>query len=528
MPQPVVLVILDGFGLAPASPGNAVELARTPTFDQLWSSRPKTQLAASGEAVGLPAGQMGNSEVGHMNLGAGRVVRQSLTHIQACIDDGSFYRAAALTRLYDSVQAGGTLHLLGLVSGGGVHSDVNHLLALLELAARRRVQRVRVHAFTDGRDTPPDSGAGFVAQVEARLAQLRSAGLDARFASVTGRYYAMDRDRRWERTKLAYDAVVCGAAPQRAQSAEQAIAQAYARGETDEFIAPTVITGPGTNAPVGPVQDGDALFFFNFRADRARQLSYALLGADSWNEFQRCAAPRIQFASMMEYDQALPAPFAFALPEVDRTLPQVVAEAGLGQFHAAETEKYAHVTYFFDAQREVAYPGEERLLVPSPKVATYDLQPQMSAAELTQLTAARIREHDDAFVLVNYANPDMVGHTGVLAAAVQACEAVDQGLAQLVQATLARGGALLVIADHGNAEQMQEPDGSPHTAHTTNPVPCVLVTDDPAWQGVRLRHGGALADVAPTVLALLGVPQPPEMTGRSLLVTASAVGAQGE
>lgn len=524
MPQPVVLVILDGFGLAPAGPGNAVALAHTPIFDELWATRPSTTLTASGLEVGLPAGQMGNSEVGHMNLGAGRVVRQSLTHIQACIDDGSFFQAEELVRLYAAAEAGGTLHLMGLVSTGGVHSDLNHLLALLELAERRRIAKVRVHAFTDGRDAPPDSGAGFVAQVEARLATLREAGLDARMASVSGRYYAMDRDKRWARTKQAYDAVVCGVAPQRATSSAQAVAAAYERGETDEFILPTVIVDPDSGAPVGPVEDGDAVFFFNFRADRARQLTYALLGDANWSEFVRCAAPRVSFASMMEYDKALPAPFAFALPEVDQTLPQVLASAGLKQFHAAETEKYAHVTYFFNAQREVAYEGEERLLVPSPKVPTYDLQPAMSSEELTDLTAARISEHDDAFVLINYANPDMVGHTGVLQAAVLACEAVDRGLGRLVEATLARGGALLVIADHGNAEQMQEPDGSPHTAHTTNPVPCVLVTDAPDLEAVRLREGGALADVAPTVLELLGVPQPPVMTGESLLV----VGAQGE
>lgn len=518
MPEPVVLVILDGFGLAPAGPGNAVEKARTPVFDQLWRARPRTQLAASGLEVGLPAGQMGNSEVGHMNLGAGRVVRQSLTYIQACIDDGSFFEAPELQRLYRSVAEGGTLHLLGLVSGGGVHSDLDHLLALLEMAEREGVKRVRVHAFTDGRDAPPDSGAGFVALVESRLAALRDHGTDARMASVSGRYYAMDRDLRWERTKRAHDAVVCGASEQRATSSAAAVAEAYARGETDEFILPTVIVEQGTGEPVGTVQDGDAVFFFNFRADRARQLTYALLGDPGWDGFVRCAAPQISFASMMEYDRELPAPYAFALPEIDETLPQVLAESGLKQFHAAETEKYAHVTYFFNAQREVAYEGETRLLVPSPKVPTYDLQPEMSSVELTDKTVERILEHDDAFVLINYANPDMVGHTGVLQAAIQACEAVDRGLGRLVGATLSRGGALLVIADHGNAEQMQEADGSPHTAHTTNPVPCVLVSDAPQLQGVTLRDGGALADVAPTVLDLLGVKQPASMTGRSLLV----------
>ena len=516
MNQPVVLVILDGFGLAPEGPGNAVALAHTPVFDRLWAERPRTELAASGPAVGLPAGQMGNSEVGHMNLGAGRVIRQSLTYIQAQIDEGTFFANPVLTDLYASVAPGGTLHLLGLVSAGGVHSDLAHLLALLDLAERRGVQRVRVHAFTDGRDAPPDSGAGYVRRVESRLAELRAHGLDARFASVSGRYYAMDRDRRWERTQQAFDAVVCGQAAHTATSAEQAVAAAYARGETDEFVVPTVITDEG-GAPVGTVADGDALFFFNFRADRARQLTYALLGGPEWREFERCASPRVCFASMMEYDREWPAPFAFALPEVTDTLPEVLAAAGLRQYHAAETEKYAHVTYFFNAQREVAYPGEDRALVPSPKVPTYDLKPEMSSEELTELTVKRILEEDDAFVLINYANPDMVGHTGVLEAAVKACEAVDRGLGRLLEATLARGGTLLVIADHGNAEQMLEPDGSPHTAHTINPVPCVLVSDAAELQGVKLRSGGALADVAPTVLDLLGLPQPAAMTGRTLL-----------
>ncbi len=517
MTRPVVLVILDGFGLAPEGPGNAVALARTPVFDSIWEGRPRTELAASGTAVGLPAGQMGNSEVGHMNLGAGRVVRQSLTYIQAQIDDGSFFENEVLTELYASVHEGGTLHLLGLVSGGGVHSDIGHLLALLDLAERRGTKRLRVHAFTDGRDAPPDSGAGFVRRVEARLTQLRGHGMDARFASVSGRYYAMDRDKRWERTKQAYDAVVCAQAAHFASSAEKAVTDAYSRGETDEFILPTVVTDPDGGGPVGTVADGDALFFFNFRADRARQLTYALLGGPEWAGFERCATPRVAFATMMEYDREWPAPFAFALPEIGETLPEVLAAAGLGQYHTAETEKYAHVTYFFNAQREVAYPGEERALVQSPKVPTYDLQPEMSAEELTERTALRIAEADDAFVLVNYANPDMVGHTGVLEAAITACEAVDRGLGRLIEASLARGGTVLVIADHGNAELMLEPDGSPHTAHTINPVPCVLVSNAPELEGVKLRSGGALADVAPTVLDLLGLPQPAVMTGRTLL-----------
>ncbi len=512
MTQPVVMIILDGFGLAEPGPGNAVELAATPTFDAIWRDRPHTELAASGTAVGLPAGQMGNSEVGHMNLGAGRVVKQSLTYLQGLIDDGSFFENGPLLHACRAAE-GHTLHLLGLVSDGGVHSDLRHLLALVDLAQRQGVARLRVHAFTDGRDSAPDGGRRYLATVEERLAAARAAGCDARVASVCGRYYAMDRDKRWQRTRLAYDLVVCGAGEYGADDAVAAVELAYARGETDEFIRPTVITGAD-----GGVVDGDVVIFFNFRTDRARQLSHALLGGPDWSEFERCAAPRVDFLSLLEYDKELHAPFAFQLPEIDDTLPQVVARAGLRQYHTAETEKYAHVTYFFDAQRETPYPGEERSMVPSPKVATYDLQPEMSAPELAARTAARLRDADDAFVLVNFANPDMVGHTGSLPAAIAACEAADAGLAAVLDATLARGGVALVLADHGNAERMLEPDGKPHTAHTTNPVPFVLVSDDPGLGGVRLRAGGVLGDVAPTVLDLLGVPQPAAMTGRSLLV----------
>lgn len=522
MTQPIVLIILDGFGLAPAGPGNAVTQAHTPCFDEIWRNRPHTQLAASGAAVGLPPGQMGNSEVGHLNLGAGRVVKQSLTYIQDLIDDGTFFTNDALIAACRAAD-GHTLHLLGLVSEGGVHSDLRHLLALIDLAVRQRVERVRVHAFTDGRDSPPDGGIGYLRALEERLAAARAAGTDARLATVCGRYYAMDRDRRWERTKLAYDLVVCGEGEHEATSGVAALEAAYARGETDEFVRPTVVLPEVTPGVYGGreaarVTDGDSVLFFNFRTDRARQLSHALLGGPGWSEFRRCATPRIEFVSLMEYDKELHAPYAFALPELDETLPQVLAEAGLRQFHTAETEKYAHVTYFFDAQREVPQVGEERRLVPSPKVATYDLQPEMSAAALAAGTAERLREGDDSFVLVNFANPDMVGHTGDLRAAILACEATDAGLAQVLTATLERGGTAIVLADHGNAERMLDDDGKPYTAHTTNPVPCVLVSDAPELAGVRLREGGKLGDVAPTVLDLLGLPQPEAMTGESLLL----------
>ncbi|MEJ2359560.1 MAG: 2,3-bisphosphoglycerate-independent phosphoglycerate mutase [Deinococcales bacterium] len=470
--RPVALFILDGFGLAPAGPGNAVTLARTPTFDRIWRDYPHTELTASGRAVGLPEGQMGNSEVGHLNLGAGRVVVQSLSFIQHQIDDGSFFENPVLTRAVDASK-GHALHLMGLVSDGGVHSDLKHLYALLDLADRRGADRVNVHVFTDGRDTPPDSGRRFVAELEERMAQL---GTHAAVASVSGRYYAMDRDQRWQRTAQAYDAVVCGRGEHTASSGSDAVAQAYERGETDEFIVPTVVTGED-GRPVGRMEDGDSVVFFNFRADRARQMTYALVGGREWDAFDRCQHPQLAYASLMQYDHELDAPFAFELPPLKHCLAEVLSEAGLRQYHTAETEKYAHVTYFFNAKRD----------------------------------------QDDDFILLNYANPDMVGHTGILQAAIAACEAADHGLGQLLEALLAKGGAAIILADHGNAEVMVEADGSPHTAHTTNPVPCVLVTDDAELRAAHLRDGGVLGDVAPTLLELLGVDQPEEMTGVSLL-----------
>lgn len=512
MTRPVALVILDGFGLAPAGPGNAVTLARTPNFDRYWKLYPHTELAASGRAVGLPEGQMGNSEVGHLNIGAGRVVLQSLSLIQKAIDDGSFARNTVLNDALD-VPEGNAVHLLGLVSHGGVHSDLPHLLALLDMAAAKDGLTVFVHAITDGRDAPPDAARAYLAEVTDHIASL---GIDARIASVTGRYYAMDRDKRWERTAKAYDAIVCGRGQRLAVSADDAVEQAYEAGETDEFILPTAITDDD-GRPLATVRDGDSLIYFNFRADRARQLTSALTEDASWAEFERCRVPDIRFASMMEYDEAKPLPFAFALDPIPQCLAAVLSGAALTQFHAAETEKYAHVTYFFNAKREPPFPGEERCLIPSPKVATYDLQPQMSAPELSEATVARIDGFKDDFVLLNFANPDMVGHTGKLEAATLACEAADAALGPVVDAVLRRGGAVIVIADHGNAEQMLEADGSPHTAHTTNPVPCVLITDDPGLRRAKLRDGGVLGDVAPTVLALMALPQPEAMTGRSLL-----------
>jgi 2,3-bisphosphoglycerate-independent phosphoglycerate mutase len=509
MSNPVMLIILDGFGLAPAGPGNAVHLANTPNFDKYWREYPHTQLEASGMAVGLPTGQMGNSEVGHMNIGAGRVVMQSLTYIQRVIDLGTFSQNPVLVKLYNTAK-GHALHVMGLVSRGGVHSDLPHLFALLEMAKEKNIAPVYIHVFTDGRDSAPDSGLGYVQELEDKITELNH---DIKMATVIGRYYAMDRDKRWDRVKQAYDAVVCGISVERATSGTEAIKAAYARGETDEFIKATVITE--NSEPVATLSDGDAVMFFNFRADRARQLTYALLENSGWKDFERCKTVKINYASMMEYDAALNQPFAFALPELTKPLAQIISEAGLKQYHTAETEKYPHVTYFFNAAIEEAFKGEDRAMTPSPKdVPTYDLKPQMSEPELTETTLERLLEHDDDFLLLNFANPDMVGHTGVLQAAIKACEAADDGLGKLVNAVRAKGGTVMVIADHGNAETMLTEDGKPHTQHTTNPVPCVIISEN---KNFKLRDGGVLGDVAPTLLELLRLPHPPEMTGKSLI-----------
>lgn len=509
--RPVALIILDGFGLAPASPGNAVALADTPTFDRLWRDCPHTRLVASGRQVGLPEGQMGNSEVGHLNLGGGRVVMQSLTYLIHLIETGEFFQNPALQKTMRSVAPGGKLHLLGLASRGGVHSDLEHLFALLTMAHREGVEQTALHLFTDGRDVPPDSGLGYVREVVDFLETFPG---QACVASLCGRYYAMDRDRRWERVALAYQALVEGKAAHQAHDPLQAVQQAYQRGETDEFLQPTVLLDQ-EGRPQAVLQPGDAVIFFNFRADRARELTYALMGDESWTDFPRGrrVAP-LAYCSMTQYDEAWDLPYAFAVPEVDKPLAEVLADAGATQYHTAETEKYPHVTYFFNAKREEPYPGETRVLVASPKVATYDLQPEMSAPELTEKTVERIQSGVDDFILINFANPDMVGHTGVLEAAILACEATDRGLRRVVEAIEAQGGAYLVVADHGNAEVMRQDNGEPHTAHTTNLVP-LIVGGAPEVTG--LEEGGILADVAPTILDLMGLKAPSQMTGRSLL-----------
>jgi 2,3-bisphosphoglycerate-independent phosphoglycerate mutase len=495
----VCLVILDGWGLAEPGPGNAVSLAETPVFDELWERHPHTTLTAWGPAVGLPEGQMGNSEVGHLNLGAGAVVKQDLLRIDESIEDGSFFENERLRSACAAGRASGRLHLLGLVSAGGVHASMEHLRALIELAGRERVPDVVVHAFTDGRDTNPDSGAGYLAEVEAFGG--------ARIATVTGRYYAMDRDRRWDRTKLAYDAIVHARAEFRADTAEAAVRAAYQRGETDEFVKPTLVGAEGR------IRDGESVVFINFRPDRARQLTRAL-GEPDFEEFDRGEAPRVKLTTLTEYHEDWDYPVAFPPARPDVTLASLLAERGIAQLHVAETEKYAHVTYFFNGGEEQPYPGEERCLVDSPRdVATYDEQPEMSAPAATDAFVERWRSGDFGFGIINFANPDMVGHTGVIPAAVKAVETVDACLGRVVEAVHESGGICLITADHGNADHMLEPDGSPNTAHSMNPVPLIVTAEEVS----ALREDGTLADIAPTVLALLGQEQPPAMTGRTLV-----------
>ncbi|MFL6593424.1 MAG: 2,3-bisphosphoglycerate-independent phosphoglycerate mutase [Luteimonas sp.] len=499
-----MLLILDGWGHRDDPQDNALAQAALPHWRALWTNQPHTLIETSGRHVGLPEGQMGNSEVGHMNLGAGRIVYQDLTRIDAAIEDGSFYDNPELRAACDAaIASGGTLHVMGLLSPGGVHSHERHLFAMLELARRAGVPRVAVHAYLDGRDTPPKSAAPSLSRLQHECETLGN----ARIATLGGRYYAMDRDNRWERVRQAWDAVVDAQSDRHAPDAASALVAAYARGETDEFVAPTVIDGGAT------VADGDAVVFMNFRADRARELTAAFVAPD----FQgfRARRPRLsRFVCLTEYDATLPAPVAFAPDNLSHTLGELLAEHGMTQLRIAETEKYAHVTFFFSGGREDPYPGESRILVPSPKVATYDLQPEMSCPELTAKLVDAIRgQHFDAIVC-NIANPDMVGHTGDLKAAVRAAEAVDAALGAIVMAIGDAGGALLVTADHGNLEMMRDPaTGQPHTAHTTGPVPLVYV----GARHAMLRSGGALRDVAPTLLDLLGLPQPQEMTGRSLL-----------
>ena len=511
-PRPVVLIICDGWGVGPDGPGDveleecgAVAMATTPVRERLVGSHPWNLLRCSGEDVGLPAGQMGNSEVGHLNLGAGRVVYQDVTRISRTIREGALEKIPALGELATAVRdAAGRLHLIGLCSDGGVHSHVDHLMALLDFAEAEELP-VRVHCFTDGRDTSPTSGVTHVERIRERLSSIP----DGALATVIGRYHAMDRDNRWERTERAYRALVDGSGEVHTDPVE-AIREQYARDITDEFLPPIVIPD-GMGAPTR-LEAGDGVLFFNFRADRARQLTNALT-AVGFEGFVRTPVP-VHMATMTRYEDDSPLPVLFPPRSLSQVLGEVVAEAGMAQLRIAETEKYPHVTYFFNGGVEEPLPGEQRVLVPSPKVATYDLQPEMRALEVTEQLVTRIEADLFDFILVNYANADMVGHTGSIPAAIRAVEVVDHCVGLVLDAILAKGGCALVTADHGNAEKMLAVDGSPFTAHTTYPVQCIFVSGDAA--GASMKEG-ILADVAPTLLGLLGVPIPEDMTGGSLL-----------
>ena len=505
---PVVLTVLDGWGIREDREGNAIALARTPTYHELLRRYPHTALAASGEAVGLPAGQMGNSEVGHMNMGAGRVVYQDLTRIDKLIRDGEFFQNDVLRSVMDRCVAGQrSLHIIGLVSDGGVHSHQQHLHALIRMAAERKVPRVFVHAITDGRDTSPTGGVRYLAQLEEFMTGART----GRVATISGRYYAMDRDKRWDRTRRAYDAITIGdAAPARA--AIDYLRQQYEKGITDEFIEPAVIT-TAEGAPIGTIGNDDSVVFFNFRADRARQLTRALTLRD-FDGFERRASPNVTFASFTMYDATFNLPVAFPPQTFSGSLAEVLTAHHVSNLRLAETEKYAHVTYFFNCGEERPYPGEDRILIPSPKVATYDLQPEMSAGGITDTLVADLQQRRHEVVICNFANADMVGHTGKIDAAIAAVETLDRCLGRIATAVHGAGGMLLVTADHGNCEQMWDAAlNSPHTAHTSNPVPFIVVGG--AFK-IPLRSGGALCDVAPTILGLLGFEKSREMTGRDL------------
>jgi 2,3-bisphosphoglycerate-independent phosphoglycerate mutase len=507
---PLVLVVLDGWGLREQREGNAIKLSRTPTYLELLDRYPHSSLQASGEEVGLPHGQMGNSEVGHITMGAGRVVYQDLTRIDKSIKDGDFFEKPALVAAMKRCQGTNhALHLIGLVSPNGIHSHTRHLYALIEMAARNKLERVFVHAFTDGRDTSPAGGAGFLGELE----QMMSKAGVGRVASVGGRYYGMDRDNRWERTQKAYDAIVSGNAAH-TRSAVEFIRQSYEAGISDEFIVPGAIVDDSDH-PIGPIRNGDSVIFFNFRSDRARQLTRALAFAE-FDGFTRTPQPAIDMTTMTQYDRTYSFPVIFPPQSLSGSFAEVLTGPGLTNLRVAETEKYPHVSYFFNCGIEKPYSGEDRILIPSPKVPTYDLQPEMSAKGITDTLVHDVegRKHD--VIICNFANADMVGHTGNLEAAVTAVETIDHCLGRIVTAVREAGGVLLVTADHGNAEEMWNTKlNEPHTAHTSNPVPVMLVQDA---KRLRLREGGSLRDIAPTMLGILGVAAPPEMTGEDLRV----------
>jgi 2,3-bisphosphoglycerate-independent phosphoglycerate mutase len=508
--RPLVLVVLDGWGIRADPANNAIAMARTPVYDAMVARYPHAQLVASGEAVGLPAGQMGNSEVGHMNMGAGRVVYQDLTRIDKSIRDGELFESPALATSMDRCTGDQhALHFVGLVSDGGVHSHQRHLHALVEMAARRGVRRVFLHVITDGRDSSPTGSARYIPALEAVMEKVRV----GRIATVVGRYYAMDRDKRWERTKLAYDAIVNGKADTQASSAAAAVEKSHVAGVTDEFIKPIVITG-ADHEPIGPIRDQDSVIFFNFRADRARQLTRAI-ALDDFDGFERPHRPHVHYTTMTVYDRTFNLPVVFTPQTFSGNLADVLADHSRTNLRLAETEKYAHVTYFFNCGREEPYTGEDRILVPSQKVATYDLKPEMSAPGIADALVADITACRHEVIICNFANADMVGHTGDVAATISAVETIDACLGRILAALKAVDARAIVTADHGNAEQLWDDQlKAPHTAHTSNPVPVILCADE--LVGRRLRDG-SLRDVAPTMLGLLGIPLSAEMTGSSLI-----------
>ncbi len=518
VPRPLVLIVMDGYGINPRPDANAIAHARKPNLDAIARTWPHTQLATSGEAVGLPDGQMGNSEVGHLNIGSGKRVLQEFTRVSAAIHDGSFFENPMLLKAVRHAKANQSkLHFCGMIGDGGVHAHQSHLEACLQLAAKHEVERVYIHAFTDGRDTSPFGGEEYMKELLARAQEIGGAH-PARVATIAGRYYAMDRDNRWERIARVYWAMTRGEG-RHATDPVAAIAESYARNVTDEFIEPVVLMDDGH--PVATVEAGDSVVYFNFRSDRARELTKAFvldqLPPQAEGKFDRGPKiPDLEFVTMTEYEAGLPVDVAYPADNVTEPLAKILSDRGLKQFHTAETEKYAHVTFFFNGGREAPFPGEDRLLVPSPKVATYDLKPEMSALGVTDEAVRRIQSGVYDVIIMNYANADMVGHTGVLEAAIKAVEAVDAGVGRVTEAALAQGGAVLITADHGNAEQLVDyQTGKPWTAHTTNPVPFYFVV--PQWPNARLRSGGILADIAPTMLQLLHIPQPKDMTGRTLI-----------
>ena len=508
MKKPTVLLILDGYGERKEKEGNAIALAKTPVMDRLKKEFPYVEGQASGLFVGLPDGQMGNSEVGHMNMGAGRIVYQELTRITKSIQDGDFFENKALKAAVEHCKKeDSALHFMGLVSSGGVHSHIEHIYGLLELAKRAGLKKVYLHAFLDGRDTPPDSGKSFLLAVEKKMQELHVGEI----ATISGRYYAMDRDKNYDRVEKAYRAMVDGTG-EKASSVEEAIDASYAKKVYDEFVLPTVIEKDGA---VHTVSDGDAMIFFNFRPDRAREICHAFCD-DDFSFFERGARKNIFFVCFTDYDPTIPNKHvAFEKEEIHNTLGEVVSNLGKNQLRIAETEKYAHVTFFFNGGKEEPYENEDRILVPSPKeVPTYDLKPEMSCYTVTEKLTEAIHSGKYDLVVANFANPDMVGHTGVLPAAIKAIEVVDECMGKVVDAVESMHGNLFILADHGNADIMiDEKTGEPYTAHTTNPVPFILVSEEKH----KLREGGCLADVAPTLLELMGLPQPKEMTGKSLL-----------